>query len=312
VIYYANLGITSNADNANVKFQNSPQVATKNYWGPFRANFAGTTTPSPTAIRQGAYIANLLNGTNPAMGHALDPRAWYMLRGNVNGTIRGVEPNKGQAVLAANDRPENFHGVSQVVASNATTPGSPRFLWRDDAPFPIITATEVLFMKAEAAFRKADKGTALAAYKEGVRLHFEMLTTQFNVNIPAGKEITPATMNAYLANAAVTPPSQDALTLSQIMLQKYIAMFGYGVLETWVDMRRYHYTDAHPSQPGQQVYAGFTPPTGGDLFPDNNGKYVYRTRPRFNSEYLWNILELQRIGATTNDYHTMEMWFSQP
>ena len=33
--------------------------------------------------------------------------------------------------------------------------------------------------------------------------------------------------------------------------------------------------------------------------------------PRFNSEYLWNIVELTRIGATQLDYHTKEQWFSQ-
>jgi hypothetical protein len=34
-------------------------------------------------------------------------------------------------------------------------------------------------------------------------------------------------------------------------------------------------------------------------------------RPRFNSEYVWNINELARIGATQLDYHTKEQWFSQ-
>ena len=86
-------------------------------------------------------------------------------------------------------------------------------------------------------------------------------------------------------------------------------MFGYGALETWGDMRRYHYIDPYA---GQQVYTGFVLPTGGDLFPDNATKPVYRVRPRFNSEYVWNILELERIGATKNDYHTIKMWFTEP
>jgi hypothetical protein len=58
------------------------------------------------------------------------------------------------------------------------------------------------------------------------------------------------------------------------------------------------------------VYTGFTVPSATDLFPDNGGKLVYRMRPRFNSEYVWNINELTRIGATALDYHTKEMWFS--
>ncbi|MBD0368314.1 MAG: hypothetical protein ICV53_19695, partial [Flavisolibacter sp.] len=60
-------------------------------------------------------------------------------------------------------------------------------------------------------------------------------------------------------------------------------------------MSRYHYTDKD-TETGRQVYADFTPPLGADLFPDNNGRFVYRMRPRFNSEYVWNINELGRIG----------------
>lgn len=219
--------------------------------------------------------------------------------------------------MAAADRPENFWGVSQnPTASNASTPSpqGPRFIFRNDAPFPIITATEMHFLKSEAAFKKGDKATALTSYKEGINQHFQMLRTTYNVNIPAGRELTPGAIDAYLANPMVVPATAEGLTLSKIMLQKYIAMFGYGVLETWVDMRRYHYVDADPSGSGQ-VYANFAPPTGSDLFQDNNGELIYRYYPRFNSEYVWNINELNRIGATSINYHanpTEKIWFALP
>lgn len=315
VIYYANLSITSNADNAIVKFAATQISATSNMFGPLRANLGGALTTAPTAIRQGAYIADLMSGVNSTFKEVSDPRAWYILRSNANATFKGLQPNKGQAALAANDRPENFWGVPQISANNTApaTDANSRFIFRNSAPFPIMTASEILFMKAEAAFRKSDKATALAAYKEGISLHFDMLTTTYHANIPAGKEITPAIKEAFLSNPAVVPATAAALTLSQVMLQKYIALFGHGVLETWVDMRRFHYTDPDKSQAlSAKVYADFTPPSGNDLFPDNNGNLVYRVRPRFNSEYVWNILELQRIGADKNDYHTIEMWFSKP
>ena len=95
------------------------------------------------------------------------------------------------------------------------------------------------------------------------------------------------------------------------MKQKYIALWGHGVLETWVDMRRYHYTDIDPKT-ASQVYFGFTPPAPADLWSDNAGKLAYRVRPRYNSEYVWNIAELTKFGADKLDYHTKEMWFSQP
>lgn len=311
VIYYANRAMAANADNAMVRFEATSVSATNNFFGPLRSNLTGTSATSPTAIRQGAYIANLLNGTNSAFAGVPDPRAIYLLRKNANGTFVGLMPNQGQAVIAAKDRPENFWGVSQETGVNNTsgTGGvgvNPRFIFRNDAPFPVMTAAEMKFLKAEAYFRKNDKTNAMSAYSEGISLHFDMLTGTYGVNVPAAEAITPTSKTIYLE--AVTPTNASTLTLSKIMLQKYIALFGFGVLETWVDMRRFQYTGADPSGTGQ-VYADFNPPSGSDLFPDNNNKLVYRYYPRYNSEYVWNIQELKRIGATTLDYHTMKTWF---
>jgi hypothetical protein len=173
-----------------------------------------------------------------------------------------------------------------------------------------MTATEMAFLRAEAAFRKGDKSAALAAYKDGISKHFDMLMTYYSTNVPAADLLTTAKRDAFLADPKVVPTNAADLTLTHIMLQKYIAMWGYGTFETWVDMRRYHYLDNDPAT-GKQVYRDLVVPTGTDLFQDNNGKLVYRVRPRFNSEYVWNINELKRIGATEIDYHTKEMWFSQ-
>jgi hypothetical protein len=323
VIYYANLSILTNADNAMVKFAATPLSATNNFFGPLRGNLTGTGSTAPTAIRQGAYIANIENGTNTAFSGVEDPRAIYLLRLDSNHTFKGVVPNKGQNALAAGDRPENFWGISQYSSTANNTAGAngqgvlPRYIFRNDAPFPVMTASEIQFMKAEAYYRKGDKANALTAYVAGINANFDMLTTTYNVNIPAGYEMTQAKKDAYMS--AVVPGTPAGLTLQKIMMQKYISMFGYGVLETWVDMRRFHYTDLDPAT-STQVYADFTPPTGTDLFPDNftspytnnPNHYVYRYYPRFNSEYVWNVNELKRIDALTTYYHTKPMWFSEP
>ncbi len=317
-IYYANQAMMDNADNASVKFLANSLSATNNFFGPFRSNLSGVSTINPTAIRQGAFIADLMSGANPEFSGAADPRAWYMLRGNANGTIKGILPNKGQAAYSvsnpgpAKDNPENFWGSSQatgVVNTAPATDANCRYIFRNAAPFPVMTASEMKFIIAEAAFRKGDKATAYQAYKDGISLSFDLLSSVYNVNIPTGKDINAANKAAYLANTNVVPATSAGLTMSKIMLQKYIAMFAWGALETWSDMRRYHYVDSYA---GQQVYTGFVLPSGGDLFPDNAGQPVYRVRPRFNSEYVWNILELQRIGATQNDYHIKKMWFTEP
>jgi hypothetical protein len=311
VLYYTNLAMKETTDDALVKFAATSVSATNNFLGPFRNNLGGATVASPTAIRQSAFIADLMSGLNPAFSGVADPRAIYLLRKNTNGTFKGVEPVKGQLVMAANDRPESFHGLSQATATNNTAPATDvncRFIFRNNAPFPVMTATEMAFIRAEAAFIKGDKAAALTAYKDGISKHFDLLMANYNTNVPTAELLTVAKRDAFLANTAVVPASANSLTLPMIMLQKYIALWGHGTFETWVDMRRYHYTDKDAN--GVQVYTGFTIPTSADLFPDNGGKLVYRMRPRFNSEYVWNINELTRIGATTLDYHTKEMWFS--
>ena len=110
-----------------------------------------------------------------------------------------------------------------------------------------------------------------------------------------------ADQDAFM-NSAGMPQTENDLTLSDIMLQKYIALWVHGALETWVDLRRYHYDS--------QVYTGFTIPA--TLYLDNNGKPVYRCRPRYNSEYVWNRQSLDRFGGNNPDYHTYEMWFTKP
>lgn len=309
-IYYADRAMSTVDEIGAVKFAATNISATNNFWGPFRNNFTGTATTNPTAIRQSAYIANILNGTNSEFTGVEDPRAWYLLRGNNNGTIVGVQNGVGQAVITAANRPQSFFGINQATASNAAPPNddSCRFIFKNDSPIPILTPAEMKFIKAEAAFRKGDKNTAIQAFKDGINAHFDMLVGMYNESIPAGKEITAANRAAYLGNATVVPATSAGLTLSKIMMQKYIAMFGFGILETWLDMRRYHYTDVDP-QTGKQVYADFTVETLDDR---NKGQFIYRYFPRYNSEYVWNLAELQRIGGTDENYHTKKLWIVQP
>jgi hypothetical protein len=145
-----------------------------------------------------------------------------------------------------------------------------------------------------------------------------MLLDKYNVNIPSGQNLDAAKKAAYLANPAIVPavPTAANMTLTKVMLQKYIALYAWGVHVTWADMRRYHYSNLDPAT-GQQVYAGFKVPSGNDLYSlpqgSNLGNLVYRTRPRYNSEYLYNIPALTLIGAypVGNAYHTKECWFSK-
>ena len=304
VIFYANQGITTNADNAIYRVANTGISGTTNFYGPLRGN-AG-------ALRQSRFIADLMSGVNTRFLGVSDPRAPYILRENTNGTYKGIRPNKGSDGLAAADQPQNFWGGAFATTAAPSNDAGSRYIFKNGAPFPIFTAAEVQFMKAEALWRKNDKANARLAYIEGISQSFDLLTgtASYHSSVPAAMQITPASKAAFLANTTIVPAAAN-LTLSHIMMQKYISMYGYGLVEVWVDMRRYHYTDLDPVL-GTQVYADFTPPSGSDLYVNNNNKLVYRARPRYNSEYLYNVAALNSIGAIALDFNTKEMWYSMP
>lgn len=302
VIAYTALSITSNADNATAKFANSGISGTSNFYGQLRNN-AGL-------LRQTRFIADLMSGAGSMFAGVFDPRAPYIIRENTNGTYKGVRLVKGTDGLAVNDQPRNFWGG--IFSSTATSSTDGRYIFQNGAPYPIITASEVAFMRAEAYWYKGDKAAALTAYTNGINLSFDLLTgtPDYQNVVPATLQMTPGAKAAYLANPIIVPAAAN-LTLSHIMLQKYISQYGFGMQITWVDLRRYHYTDLDPVT-GNQVYADFTLPTGSDLWPDNNGKWPYRCRPRYNSEFLYNIAALDLVGGRQLDYHTKEQWFSKP
>lgn len=300
-IKYCDMSLSTNDDNAQVKLNGGALSATNNYYGPYRSNL-GT-------YRQGAYIADLMSGLDTTFNGVMDPRTPYLLRENSNGTYKGFYPWSGTANVTGSDYPQNFWGNPTATSTSGSVDNS-RYVFQNTGPWPLMTASEIQFTKAEAAYHKGDKSMALAAYIKGIQLNFDWLTTTYPQNIPSGLELTAMSQADYLANPAVVPANDADITLSQIMLQKYIALFGWGMQQTWVDMRKYHYTDIDPAT-GTQVYTNFILPPPDYMFINNNGKPVYRFRPRYNSEYLYNVPELTRIGAINLDYNTYEMWFSQ-
>jgi hypothetical protein len=266
----------------------------RNFLGPTRANF--------TSYRQTSFILGLMNGTEFA--GAVDPRMTRMLSPSPDGVYRGLQPTFGTGALTATQIPNNIFGYATTIAVG--TPS--RYIFDDKSKVPVMTYSQLQFVKAEAALRKGDKATALLAYTNGVSSHIDFVNAR---NLDAAQtptQISATEKAAYLASPIVIPAVAN-LTLSKIMEQKYIAQWGWGCLEQWMDLRRYHYTDADPST-GAQVFGGFVIPV--NLYPDNAGKPAYRIRPRYNSEYVWNAESLKKIGGLDPDYHTKELWITKP
>ena len=304
VIYYANLAMQTNQDNTSFTFDPAGGgYGTYSYWSPFRGNFG-----SP---RQSKFIADLMSGRDSAfLTGAVDPRAPYIIRENSLGAYKGGRPNKGADGLDAANQPANFWGGSFTTTTSPSNDAGCRYLFTQKPKFPIMTASEMQFLKAEAYIRKGDKVNALTAYRNGILLNFAQLRGDYETNVPTALRMTDAQRDSYVNNVT-NVPAASSLTRTHVMLQKYIALYGWGLVETWVDIRRHHYTDKDP-ETGYQVYRDFTPPTGTDLYTRNNGKWIYRHRARFNSEYLYNIDELNKYGAFASDYITKECWFSIP
>lgn len=297
VIAAVDKSFTGNVDDALLAYPGVTGNDDRNFLGPTRGNMQ--------TYRQTTFITNLLNGTQFA--GVTDPRLSRMLAPSPDGVYRGVNVGAGIAGFSATQAPTNFWGLASVTAPAANTLG--RYIFSDKCKLPVMTYSQLQFIKAEAAFRKGDKPTALQAYTNGVSSHIDFVNARNIEDNQTPTQITSAEKTAYLSSTAIIPATPAALTMTQIMCQKYIAQWGWGHLETWMDLRRFHYTDADPAT-GQQVFLGYVFPT--TLYSDNANKPAYRIRPRYNSEYVWNRDALNVIGGLAVDYHTKPTWIIQP
>jgi hypothetical protein len=139
----------------------------------------------------------------------------------------------------------------------------------------ILTYHEMCFIKAEVYMRKADLANAYTAYRAGIQAHLDMMQaklTQWKAggyNNPDMWPMDQTAINTYLASNAVAQGG-GSLTMSDIMLQKYIAMGC--TIENWNDMRRFNFSagnvgnfgvvypgyDRGPLFAGQSLYTGGT------------------------------------------------------
>jgi hypothetical protein len=183
-----------------------------------------------------------------------------------------------------------------------------KYLFRNNAPLPVMTYHELQFIKAEAALIKRDKGTAFTAYRNGISAHFDFVNAM-NSGTNNFSPISTTERDLYLASPAVRQTAA-ALRLTDVMQQKFIGNWGWNFLEQWCDFRRYHYYDIDP-ETTLPVFNGFQTITTFSAF--NGGpNLAYRVWPTNFSEFDWNRDALRKIGALNTNYHTLEMWFSQP
>lgn len=246
---------------------------------------------------------------------------------------------------------ENFWGRTEAITD--AKDGEGRWLYSNGAPYVLTTYAELLFDLAEVQFKYGSKADAFETWKKAIAADMEFsakyiqkesLATVGGKVYHQGDKVDQATFKAmaqeYLNGPFVAGLPMSEFSLSHIMMQKYIALFPWGASEVWVDLRKYHfdiaYTGDVPSfgngwdktlinqkrdEDATKVYKGFY------LAPANvqgrrsaynernNGAPCYRLRPRYNSEYMWNLNNLKAlkpIPGDADDYQCSIPWFAYP
>lgn len=106
-----------------------------------------------------------------------------------------------------------------------------------NSPMPLITYSEVLFIKSEANLRLGNFVAADNFFFQAVTANMEMLG------------VTPVNPIGTLSSL---PTFEEQL--EKLINQKYIAMFGHGTLEAWVDYKRTGYPQLTPNTNANQSF----------------------------------------------------------
>lgn len=298
VVKYTDLSFANESESATVGFS-AASASDSNPLGPFYGYLMASTSyygrPSTTIVQ---YLTGGLRGVpTPNPKTSVDPRLSRMLPAtnvtSVLGQYIGVQPTSAAAPTGV------VPVYGPLPAGSSVYFG--KYIFANAARYPIMTYSQLQMAKAEALFHKGDKPNAYSAYINAIKGHVDFVNTYGRASTVPDPIITTTEMNTYLASSEI-PQSAADLNIADIMGQKYIIQWGWAGLEQWCDIRKYHYDPL--------VYRQFYQIPANTL--NIPGKYAYRVRPRYNSEYVWNQEELAKWGGLSPDYMTKETWFSQP
>lgn len=388
LIKYAEKAFQSYADDATVKIAggsaSAPYSAYNNFWGVTRNNmsysyfqhewpvqvFTGTVPKydeatgekirvddnpyHPYALAEKQIICDTLVDEN---GH-YDPRVAVKLSTTSDAQFLNID--KADSVKTNKyyggsfTSPNGAIGTAPSLYGETKAPstinsGIGRWLYRDDAPYILMTCAEIKFCLAEAYWKLGQKDLAFTAFKDGVR---EDMNFTGNYIYPGkagdaakggdkiSKGLFATLANDYLAGPYVQGLSMADFSISHIMMQKFVALYPWGASEAWVDQRKNQYdikyTGDYPSNGNgwsvttidqkwdtdkTKVFKGYYLAPAqvlgrkGAYNINNNGAPEYRLRPRYNSEYMWNLASLKTLKPISGDalnYHTSIPWFAYP
>lgn len=207
-----------------------------------------------------------------------------------------------------------------VVASTGS------FQIRPISDMEILMYHEMCFIKAEVLMRKGDVAGAYTAYKAGIQAHLDYMQSKLNQwkgsydktsSGIANPDMDPMDQTAianYMTSSAVAQ-DPSSLTMSDIMLQKYIAM---GVsIENWNDMRRFNFSAGNIGSfgvvyPGYQrgpLFTGQAQLTGGSPTDPRYWIRRFALPPTYEIQYNYVHTTALNPHATDPNIWSMPVWW---
>lgn len=220
-----------------------------NQQNPFFAAFgftsSGGTATNYISFKANNYTINFFNNTNdPRIGYFYSPLAGY-----------GVKPYQyvgGPFGTIGLPSPSSASSIGAYIPASGSIPAGPRvgLLQSDAQSCPILTATESLFLQAEAAQRGWISGDPQTLYQQAITESYRYLLVT-NPDSAA---------NAYysqpISNVGWAASSNK---IQAIIVQKWAALNGIDMSEVWCDYRRLHYPSDIPLSNSPNVVSQ-TPP----------------------------------------------------
>ena len=252
-----------------------------NQQSPFYASFgfttSGGTAGNYTSFKLNNYALNFYNATNdPRLGYFYSPLGGYGITpyhyvGGPFGTIGLPSPSSASSIGA-------------YIPESGGVPAGPRvgLLKGDTQSCPILTATESLFLQAEAAQRGWITGDPQTLYQQAITESYNYLQV---TNAAAAAS---AYYSQAINNVGWTASTNK---LQAIIVQKWAALNGTDLLEVWSDYRRLHYPSDVPLSNSPNVVSQ-TPPV----------RLLYPT-----IEYQTNQANVKATG-TINQFTSKIFW----
>ena len=226
-------------------------------WSDIGSSTTGTPTTNNAYFRANSYAVTFYQNTN-------DPRIALIYSPNSSGNVQGRA--FGSTALEHNTEISGIGGPSK-----GKTPTPDGLLQSPAQPAIILSATQSLFLQAEAVQRGYLTGDAAALYQSAIEESFRLLGVPDYVNAAATYTAQAGDNTNFVASSN---------PLETIILQKWAALNTQDPLAAWDDWRR----------------TGFPSDIPVSIYPGATATHIPYRLPYPTSEYNYNSANVNKEG----------------